>query len=150
MMTLEDFLTPHPFLESFEPNERSAVSNDFLYTIRRLGPTTPKAVCKAVWAETQETHWRERSAKLRSVLAADPKGALDYAARQLAWEALPPSDKQKVKAMKQQAGIAAWQITQPPTAKQLAYLEGLGYTGEVRHRRHASELIDALVNGETL
>lgn len=147
-MTLEDFLTPHPFLDRFDPNERSAVSNDFLYTIRRMGPSTPQAVCSAVWKETKATRWRERSKKLLSVLAEDPEGALDYAARQLAWEALPPSDKQAVKSMKQQAGIAAWQMTQAPTEKQLAYLEGLGYTGEVRHRRHASELIDQLVNGE--
>ncbi|MBV6417397.1 MAG: hypothetical protein CMLOHMNK_02059 [Steroidobacteraceae bacterium] len=145
-----DFLTPHPFLEQFAPSERSAISNDFLYTIRRLGPScTPKTVCKAVWAETKATRWRSRSERLLSALAADPQAALDYAANRLAWEALPDADKRAVKDAKRQAGVAAWMEEQPPTEKQLAYLEGLGCRKTPSNRREASEWIDRLAQGRT-
>jgi len=121
----------------------------------RQGLATPEAVRAAVYAEVREgIAWSERRGyaceRERDILhwlQADYDGSLDYARWAIEYERLPPGDKARIKAGRAQEGIDAWMDRQEPTAKQVAYLRGRGYTGPIHSRRHASALIDILMRG---
>ena len=71
-----------------------------------------------------------------------------FAAWAIAWEALPPAEKERQKAAKSEPHRQTWMQQQPPTEKQRSYLLAFGYHGEITSKAHASELIDRIRRGE--
>ena len=91
--------------------------------------------------------WPETVARIESVQEAITEyraEAFPFAQWALDWEALSPAEKERQKAAKGEQYRRAYMEQQPPTARQIAYLEVLGYRGEITSRQHASQLIGQL------
>lgn len=140
------------FLEHFEQDQRSTVSNRFLAVIR-TGLTDPEEVVRGVREKAQRdlnAPWPPSENRLQllnrlaAALAAAPEGALRLAEHYLTWNRLPQPERNRRKVECAAVHRREWMKTHPPTAKQLSYLASLGWTGEVPHRLAASELIDRL------
>ena len=137
------------FLNHFPNARKSFVANAFLFAVRR-GARTPLQVLAAVQHELRRANtWSsdERQARNQEVLdtiAEHHEEAMAFCRYALDYEALPPAEKERRKAEQGAPHRQAWMSQQPPTAKQCAYLEVLGYRGEITSRQHASELIEQL------
>ena len=146
-------------LERFPNARRSYVANNFLYAVR-AGARTPLQVLAAVNETLRETHARsqrwsftgtiQRTEEVMAVLVDYHDEAMAFAAWALAWEALPPAEKERQKATKGAVHRQTYMEQQPPTDKQRSYLAALGYTGEITSKAHASELIDKILRGELM
>jgi hypothetical protein len=149
----QDGPTVRTWLDVFAPARRSQIANWFHFAVRS-GCPTPEAVFAHV---TQELHHRLRYAlrdperitymqAVLSCLTTDRAGALTYAQHVLEYEALPPAARTRLKAQKSQPYQQQAMAVQPPTVKQLAFLQALGYHGPVpENRLAASEAIEHLL-----
>lgn len=154
------------FLGLFPERERSGAAKRFLDPIR-AGVATPDAVVAAARSDvraklTDALYWADRRgggddddavAVLSRVLAAladHPKEALRCAVYYLAYEALPPEEKAKVKRQHTADALNALWQQEPATEKQKWFLGRLGYDGPVEglRKREASQLIERLKRGE--
>ncbi len=144
-------------LERFPNARRSYVANTFLYAVR-AGARTPAKVLADVEHELSETAKRsrrwgftdtvERTETMYSILNEYHDDALAFAAWAIAWEALPPGERERQKRAKGAPHRQAYMEQQPATDKQVAYIRSLGYQGVVTSKAHASTLIEQLKRGE--
>jgi hypothetical protein len=82
-------------------------------------------------------------------LHTDRGGAMRYAAAVIAYEQLPPAQRQRVKAERRFAFLKGTMRGKPVTAPQAALLRTLGYQGPPpSDRAEASRLIEALLHGK--
>jgi len=77
-------------------------------------------------------------------LNADRGGAIALAAWVIHQESLSPEERAKQKSEETERGKREWLESQPATLAQKKLLVSLGYTGEIKNRQHASELINEL------
>ena len=151
MLDMRDATARDAFLAVFPIARRAYVTNCFLFACRR-GASMPAAVVAAVehdllQAAARACRWHERAARDRAVydvIRAQHEAALAFAGWALAWERLTPADKARLRAGQREQYQHAWMDQQLATAKQLAYVRALGYTGDVTSKAHASELIERL------
>jgi hypothetical protein len=137
------------FLSYFPVTHRSTVANWFHYAVR-AGASTPLMVIARVRQEIHHrlrwAHSEDTTALLSQVLGmlqSDAAGACAYAESVIGWERLPCAERQRKKTTRAEQYQQQYMATQPPTAKQLAYLATLGYRGALpANRLAASALID--------
>jgi hypothetical protein len=145
-------------LEHFEPSRRSFVANTYLESIR-AGIHHPFQVLTDVKHKLHEVIARsqrwghlsdvaERNQKVLDILIDFHDEAMEYAAYCLDWERLTPEQKSRIRGVQGEQYRRAHMEQQPATDKQIAYIRGLGYLGEVTSKAHASELIERLKRGE--
>lgn len=139
------------FLDHFEQRDRSLIANLFLEGIRAGRKSAPVVVAyvfaragERMRGQYADAHEVERMTLLQQMLSAPTSGATDYAQYCIDWEALPRSEREKIKQGRSQQYAAAAMQDKPATEKQLGYLSALGYTGPPPgNRLEASRLIDA-------
>jgi hypothetical protein len=146
-----------PFLQRLPTTYQGVACNYFLEPPRHQGATDALTTLKLATAnirrrqQTAEAYRAfsassERSAEhlaqLVQAIEDDPEGALWLAAWAVAYVQLPESDRRSRKTAKATNWAQESMRGKPPTAKQLAYLDRLGYQGVVTDRQHASALID--------
>lgn len=138
-----------PPLDQFPRARQSVIANRFYVAARECeGVATVDAVLRHVKAATilrmvvaKREQWNEER-KLLSAL--ETEAARAYAQEVLAREALPPEEKQRLKAERQEHFRRDYLRAQTPTEKQLSYLKSLGCKTVVpANRFEASELIEA-------
>jgi hypothetical protein len=144
-------------LERFPNARRSYLANTFLYAVR-AGAHTPARVLADVEHELREVaarsqHWGfsdtiERTNEVAAVLSAHRGEALAFAAWCIAYQALPPAEKERQKRAKREVHRQVYMEMQPATEKQIAYIRALGYHGVVTSKAMASSLIDKIRRGE--
>jgi len=155
---------PAVLMDLFPQEQRSTVAQYF-YRAARHGTQTPDAIYYEVLGQI----WQRRSTALRDAehpatwqperarfeaatlgvlyaqIAAHPAEGKAFAAYVLWREALPPEARSREKSLRYVTARNAARESEPPTAKQVAYLRALGYTAEVETKAAASSLIDRLV-----
>jgi hypothetical protein len=140
------------WLDQWPPTRRSTLANWF-YAAVRSGLTTLPAIVDHVSATLhQRLQWTSDPAKrewLCQVLTSireDPHAAEDYAGEVWALEQLPADAKARLKAERAQAFMIEAMRGREPSARQVAFLRSLGYTGAPpRERAEASAMIDRLL-----
>ena len=135
------------FLSYFPHNQR-ATANNFLLEAVRAGCNEPKQVVGYA-LETARRRCHLEAAQTLSLLShLDPEALLAGARWALWWESLSPEEKRRFREERAEEAIERWMEQNPPTEKQMAYLNRLGYRGpEPANRLEASRLIDELVKG---
>ena len=139
---------PRAWLEHIPAQRRSLVANFFHYAVRG-GADTPPGVCTAVF---KTVHNRLQSARddgtraflqdVLSLLLSTQEAVLAYAGWVLAYEALPHAQRQRVNLARATEFLTQSMVGKEPTAPQLSFLRGLGYTGdEPKDRAEASAMI---------
>ena len=146
MLTYDD--PRRQLLAHYPEHQRSAIANLFLFAVRR-GAGDPEAVLAAVLAELRGRlgTWGREDQAVRAQLATlmqHRADALDFAGWTIDWESLPREERERQKGERGDRHRRQWTDNQPPTEKQVGYLRSLGYTGEVRSKTHASQLIGEL------
>jgi hypothetical protein len=141
------------FLEHFEPRQRSHVVNCFLEQIR-MGKTQPERVISDIQKGIRDQNRRylasgvletvNRNNKFLDFLSAYKAEALSFVRWAIWWESLPREERSIFKAKRGEQYRRLYLESQPPTEKQISYLRSLGWTGEVKSKLHASELIEKL------
>jgi len=141
---LQDRLT---FLSYFPPEQRSA-ANNFLLEAVRAGCNEPNQVVGYA-LETARCRCHLEAAQTLSLLShLDPEALVAGARWALWWESLSPEEKRRFREERAEEAIARWMEQNPPTEKQMAYLNRLGYRGPApANRLEASRLIGELVKG---
>jgi hypothetical protein len=139
------------FLGLVPESLRSQASNVVLARYR-AGAATPSAIYYAAIEHLRDRlgGWGNEDGNVRAILGLLVRHraeALAYCAWAIDWEQLSPAEKDRLKAARGEEYRQAYQEAEPPTGKQRAYLRRLGYQGEPRSKRHASELIDQLLRG---
>jgi hypothetical protein len=136
-----------PFLELWPAARRSLIVNQFCFAVR-AGAKDPYAVLEAVGADAQHRFQQEGDAGPQGeaqrilLLAIDTDEAMNFA-RFILWrESLPYSEKQKLKAESAKDYQREWMKKNPPTEKQLKYLEALACHVIPANRLEASDLIE--------
>lgn len=142
------------FLENWQQNDRSTVSNWFHNAVR-AGHRTPGAVCDAVRIEADQRsrhlaisnypnhNDHERIRILREQFASNKHAAERYARYVIAYEALPPSERAKLKSDKGSKFAIAAMESKPASEKQIGFLRSMGYEGDApKSAAEASRLID--------
>lgn len=145
------------FLDQFEQRDRSLISNMFLEAVR-AGHKAPEAVVLYVRLDAQQrirnlarygredSHERERMNLL--IAGMDSPAALAFARYSIAWDALPRSEREKIKANKGAQFARQAMEAKSPSVSQLAFLTSLGYKGPAPDNSlEASRLIDRLRTG---
>ncbi len=148
MSPLVDDPRRRDFLALVPDDLRSKMTMALLRPLRD-GAGTPDAVYAAGLAALRARYgrWGREDPEVGVMLAAllqHRDTALRFIDWLSAWDALPRAEKERIKAERGEGYRREWLEGQPPTAKQCDYLRALGYTGEIRSKRHASELIDRL------
>ena len=136
------------FLACVPEGLRSQITNVLLARVR-AGAHSPEAVVDDALRRLRERigGWGKEDPQVREMLGLlirHRADALLFASWCLAWEQLPAAEKERQKAARGDEHRRVWLDQQPATAKQCDYLRALGYEGEVKSKRHASELIDRL------
>ena len=144
------------FLENFPQSVRSTISNLFLEPIRsRI--TDPVFVLRFVFKASKdraESRYADadriqRETDLQSMLRAKYTDALALAEYYIAYESLPPSEKQRIKSASVGAYLIDAMQEKPVTEKQRELLIKLGWAGNMPLDRKAASLeIDRLLNGQ--
>ena len=138
------------WLEHIPAHWRSTVANWFHFAVR-AGAQSPEAVLQAVRQVCERRlRWRDETDAplVLDALDSDPGGARVYAASVLRYERLPLDARCRVKAERSIHFLKTAMIGKPATGPQLAYLQALGYAGELpSDRAQVSALIDALRQG---
>ena len=144
-------------LERFAPTRRSYVANTVLHAVR-AGARTPADVLAAVEHTLSETAIRsrrwgftetvERTEEVYAILNEFHDEALAFCAWAIAYEALPPAERERRKAEKGAIHKLAWMEQQPATQKQIDFCRALGYHGPVTSKAQASRIIERLKRGE--
>ena len=136
------------FLSHFPPEYRSTAANCLLEAVRRGCTTPPEVVDHALSAAYRRIYGSEAFTLLLLLAEEDPKALLAGARWALWWESLSPEEKQQLREGRAEEAIERWMEQNPPTDRQLAYLNRLGYRGPTpADRLEASRLIDELVEG---
>ena len=139
--TLRDRLLTH-----FPVNRRSTVANWFLEPIRDMNAVTPLLVVTLVIGQLRKrltSRWcvgeiRADIEQAIETIESHRSEALDCARYYLAYASLPEDERQRVKQRRQ--------AERPPTDRQIAYLQALGYTGAAPATlQAASEAIDRML-----
>ncbi len=127
---------------------RSPIANVVLGSVRAGAHAPEAAVDDAVRRlRGRLGGWGQEDPAVRQMLALllqHRADALLFAEWCLEWERLPAAEKGRQKAVRGEEHRRQWLEDQPPSAKQVGYCRSLGYLGEIRSKRHASELIDRL------
>lgn len=165
-MSAIDFQARDRYLGQFPQNRRSTVANRFLDAVR-AGHNRPEGIVIAVRfkvaqdiGHTRETleRWpdgdwaednRQRLDFFRQLMASLPSpDALAYAQYCLDYEALPQSEKDRMKTRQRDTHIQAHMAGLEPTEAQLGLLRKLGWAGQptVDSRAEASSLIEAYLS----
>ncbi len=140
-------------LDYFPRHQRSTVANIFLGAVRAGATTVPDVLQRVERAflgrldagqRYRDVLAQQQARAALDILAAHPHRAADLAAWCLEWEALPREERERLKAQRGDEHRRQWLEEQPATPKQRDYLRALGYTGEIRSKAHASQLIDEL------
>ncbi len=136
------------FLACVPEGLRSQITNVLLARVR-AGAHSPEAVVDDALRRLRERigGWGKEDPAVRQMLALllrHRADALAFASWCVEWERLPADEKERQKAARGEAHRRQWLEEQPPTVKQCDYLRALGHAGEVKSKRHASELIDQL------
>jgi hypothetical protein len=136
------------FLGHFATEQKSAAANLILKAVR-AGCDNPHQVVGYVIATAERRLRLGWGAELaQAVLELDRETLLAGARWALWWESLPYAEKQRLKAERSTPAIERYMAEQPPTEKQLSYLQALGYSGPApANRLEASRLIDEAVKG---
>jgi hypothetical protein len=136
------------FLGHFSTEQKSAAANLILKAVR-AGCDNPHQVVGFVTAEAERRlalGWGDGLA--RAVLRLDREALLAGARWALWWESLPYAERQRLKQERSTPAIERYMAEQPPTEKQLSYLQALGYSGPApANRLEASRLIDEVMRG---
>jgi len=135
------------FLSYFPHNQRST-ANNFLLQAVRAGCNEPNQVVGYA-LETARRRCHLEAAQTLSLLShLDPEALLAGARWALWWESLSSEEKRRFREERAEEAIERWMEQNPPTEKQMAYLNRLGYRGPApANRLEASRLIDELVKG---
>jgi hypothetical protein len=139
------------FLDLVPESLRSQTSNVVLARIR-AGAATPTATYYDAIEKLRDRlgGWGAEDPNVRAILGLLVRHraeAIGYCGWALDWEQLSPAQKDRLRASRGEEYRKAYQEGEPPTEKQRAYLRRLGYQGEPRSKRHASELIDQQLRG---
>lgn len=141
-----------PFLELWPTERRSVIVNQFCFAVRN-GAKDVDAILKWVGIDAQKRFAEDGNGTDRGeaqgllLLAIDTDEARKFA-EFIQWrESLPYSEKQKLKAESGQDYRLAWMQKNPPTEKQLKYLEALACHVIPANRLEASELIEKYKHG---
>ncbi|GIW28753.1 MAG: hypothetical protein KatS3mg070_2116 [Meiothermus sp.] len=141
---LRDRLT---YLAYFPPEQRSTAANSLLEAVRAGCSEPHQAVSYALEKAARRT-WNEAAHTLRLLAELDFEALLAGARWALWWESLSPEEKRRFREGRAEEAIERWMEQNPPTDRQLAYLNRLGYRGPTpANRLEASRLIDELVEG---
>ena len=141
------------WLESLPEALRNPVAQ-WAHRAARAGATTPLGVLLGlalILGEGRGDAWSnpEEYARLDPVaqaLIAESKLALSYAEYVLWWEALPESDRRRLKSERSHVYQQQVMANQSPTDKQISFLRSLGYSGAPpSSKATASQLIDELM-----
>lgn len=141
-----------PFLELWPAARRSLIVNQFCYAVRG-GAKDVDAILEAVGADAQKRFAEHGDADERGesqrilLLAIETDEARSFATFILWRESLPYAAKQKLKEETGEDYKRAWMARNPPTEKQLKYLEALACHVIPANRLEASQLIDRHKNG---
>ncbi|WP_223299660.1 DUF3072 domain-containing protein [Meiothermus taiwanensis] len=135
------------FLSHFPHNQRATATNFLLQAIRAGCNEPNQVVGYALETACRRCHL-EAAQTLLLLSELDFEALLAGARWALWWESLPPAEKHRIRAEREDEAITQWRAKQPPTARQLRYLHSLGYRGPTpANRLEASRLIDELVEG---
>lgn len=143
------------FLALFPAPKRGTIANWFLYPVRSQGATTPRAVLASVVAMLRDRIAREQrygydlngADEQLAIILSHESEALDFAAYYLAYAQLPEAERESIKDAQRQQHKDAWMTEHPPSERQLAYLQSLGYAGTPpATMREASVAIDRLAS----
>jgi hypothetical protein len=143
------------FAAHFPPNKRGTIANLFLHLIR-AGVTDPRQVVTDVlgelyrrlenaapWATEQ---YLDDASAVATIIQEHRDEAVAFAKYYVDYEALPDVERQAMKTQRSEEHRAVWMAGQPPTAKQLGYLQKLGYAGPApTSKQDASAQIDRLL-----
>jgi hypothetical protein len=134
-------------LDQFPQERRSVIANQF-FTAVREGSITVDEVLRSVKGDAIRRMMfpenRERWNTQRQLVALlGTEAAREYVRQVLEREALPPEEKLRLKAERQERFRRDYLRAQTPTEKQLSYLKSLGCKTVPTDRQHASELIEA-------
>jgi hypothetical protein len=135
------------FLSHFPHNQRATATNFLLQAIRAGCNEPNQVVGYALETACRRCHL-EAAQTLRLLSELDFEALLAGARWALWWESLSPEEKQQLREGRAEEAIERWMEQNPPTDRQLAYLNRLGYRGPTpANRLEASRLIDELVKG---
>lgn len=141
-----------PFLELWPAARRSLIVNQFCFAVRR-GAKDADAILGAVGADAQKRFAEHGDAGEQGesqrvlLLAIETNEARNFAEFILWRESLPYSEKQRLKNEAGKDYQRAYMARNPPTQKQLKYLEALACHIIPANRLEASQLIDKYKNG---
>ncbi|MCZ6680295.1 MAG: hypothetical protein O7E52_23950, partial [Candidatus Poribacteria bacterium] len=140
-------------LSRFEPRRRGHLANLFLSPVRQVISSVEQVV-DSVRAELQQAIARnrryrnfstvQRKQEYLTLLESHPEEAIDFALWAVWYENLSDEERTARKAEQGKLYRRQWMDTQPATDKQVSYLRHLGWTGEVKSKLHASELIERI------
>lgn len=131
------------FLDNFEVAQRSGIANWF-YEAAREGAETPDAIVRRSISRVFDS---PALRKLRDVVEADASQALEFAEHVLWRESLSPEEKERFKGESEKVYQHRWMSKQPPTKKQIAYLEASACHIIPANRLEASQLIEKYKGG---
>ncbi|ADD29518.1 hypothetical protein [Meiothermus ruber] len=135
------------FLSHFPHNQRATATNFLLQAIRAGCNEPNQVVGYALETACRRCHL-EAAQTFLSLFENNPEALLAGARWALWWESLSPEEKQQLREGRAEEAIERWMEQNPPTDRQLAYLNRLGYRGPTpANRLEASRLIDELVKG---
>jgi len=136
------------FLELFEPIRRGLIGNQF-YMAVRVGAKVPETVVAFVKDDAYNRGGYENTEQQQDILldVIDSADALEFAQYVIEREALPYEEKAKLKEVEQEQYRKDWMAKQPPTKKQISYLEALGCHIIPASKQEASELIERYKSG---
>ncbi|AWR86674.1 hypothetical protein [Meiothermus taiwanensis] len=135
------------FLSHFPHNQRATATNFLLQAIRAGCNEPNQVVGYALETACRRCHL-EAAQTFLSLFENNPEALLAGARWALWWESLSPEEKQQLREGRAEEAIERWMEQNPPTDRQLAYLNRLGYRGPTpANRLEASRLIDELMKG---
>jgi hypothetical protein len=137
-MAVERSITAQAFLDQFPQNRKSTVTNKFLFTVRS-GVTEPNAVVSA----TRRRCAPQFDGDIIDKIDFDEIGARSFANWAVEYEKQPAAERNAQKETKAEQYREEFMKEKPPTERQLAYLQALGYKGEPPlSMKAASDLIE--------
>jgi hypothetical protein len=148
-------MSPPAWLDQWPAASRSTLAQLFYVVIRRGTRDVPDVVAQVAEELERRLRWATDSAKrelfcaVLQALRDDPEDAETYAGELMAFERLPSAEKARLKAARAKAFVIEAMRGKAPSARQVAFLRSLGYTGAPpRERAEASAMIDRLLQGK--
>jgi hypothetical protein len=137
------------FLEMFSDDSRNLITQQFCAAVR-AGERTAEEVTRWVAMDCerrcQQATDEQKKLQIRMVNLLDTIEARNFASYIIWRESLSREDRQKLKAVQSQKYIKEKMSEQPPTEKQLKYLQGLGCQMKPENKQQASELIEQFLH----